>query len=78
MTDQVTEVSLNHELKSLCRTGCVTGDHGIAGHDLTDGRRVRIQTFCRDSVCEVLGGKYAAETLVIVDDEDTVGTLGST
>lgn len=78
MTDQVTKVSLNHELESLCRTGGVTGDHGTAGHDLADGCRVRIKTLRRNSVCQVLGGEYAAETLVIVDDEDTVGALGST
>ena len=78
MTDQVTKVSLDHKLESFCCTGRVAGHHGSAGHDMADGCRVRIKTFCSDSVCEVLGGEYAAEALVIVDDEDTVGALGST
>lgn len=30
------------------------------------------------SVCQVLGREYATESLVIVDDEDAVGALGST
>lgn len=78
MTDQVTKVFLNHELESLCCTGGVTGDHGAAGHNMADGGRVRIKTLCGDSVCQVLGSEYAAETFVVVDDEDTVGALGST
>ena len=48
MTRQMTEVSLNHKLESLCCTRSVTGDHGTASHDIANGCRMRIKTLCSD------------------------------
>lgn len=62
----MTEVSLNHELKSLCCTGGVARDHGTAGHDMTDVRCVRIKTLCSD-LLEVIDATegYARKTDIL-------------
>jgi hypothetical protein len=35
---QVSEMSADHELKSFSRTGGVSRDHRVLGHDLSNGR----------------------------------------
>jgi hypothetical protein len=40
---QVSEMSADHELKSLGRTGRVSRDHRVLGHDLSDSRNPGVE-----------------------------------
>jgi hypothetical protein len=76
-THEVAEVARDHELERLRGAGGVASDHRVAGHDARDGSEARVETLGGDAEGKVLCGEDTAETLLLVDDKDTVGALGS-
>lgn len=47
-TYQMPEVTCDHELQRLGRARRIASDHGIPGHDLANGRDMRINSLRRN------------------------------